>query len=99
MQYPLPTPIAANYNYEAVLIDDLQYDPIHHTYNAEVFGVTSGQVVPFIFGTREGLQRISSCTITDAEVDAVMAAHPEITDRVQAGLQRAMDRLYALINA
>ena len=98
MQYPLPQPIPANYSYEALRIENIQYDTARQCYVADVFGVSGGQTLPFIFRTPAGLQRVSQCVITDAEIDAVQAARPEITSRLDAGLVRAMERLYALAN-
>ncbi|MEI6165922.1 MAG: hypothetical protein WCS52_01890 [bacterium] len=97
MKYALPTPIASNYSYEAVLIENVKYDGTQYT--ADVFGIVDGQPIPLIFKTAEGLIRIPQCTITDEEINAVMAAHPEITVRLDAGLVRAMERLYELIGA
>jgi len=94
MLYPLPIAIPANYAYEALRIENMRYDGTQ--YVAEVFGVTLGEVVPFIFATATGLHRISECTITDTEIDAFLAEHPEITVRLDAGLRCAMERLYAL---
>ena len=94
MLYPLPTPIPASFNYEALRIENMRYDGTQ--YVADVFGVVLGEVVPFVFATATGLHRVSECTITDAEIDAYLAAHPEVTARLGAGLQCAMERLYAL---
>ena len=94
MLYQLPAPIPANYAYDALRIENMRYDGAQ--FIAEVFGVVGGQVVPFIFGTSTGLQRVSECTITDAEIDTCLAAHPEITARLDAGMRCAMERLYAL---
>jgi hypothetical protein len=99
MQYPLPTPIPAGFSYDALLINNVRYDAEARTYTADVFGITGGNAVPFIFMTRSGLQRVPICTITDTEIDEVMAADPAITVRLDAGLRRAMERLYALVNS
>lgn len=97
MLHQLPTPIPANYSYEAVRIENMRYDGSQ--YMADVFGVSGGQPLPLIIGTPSGLQRITQCVILDTEIDAVMAEHPEITVRLDAGLFRAMERLYALVQS
>lgn len=95
MKYNLPTPIAANYSYEAVLVENIRYEVGQYT--ADVFGVVDGQPMPLIFKSESGLlHRVPGCIITDAEIDEVIAAHPEITVRLDAGMFRAMERLYAL---
>jgi hypothetical protein len=97
MLYQLPTPIPANYSYDAVRIENMRYDGTQYT--ADVFGVSGGQPLPLIIGTPSGLQRITQCAITDAEIDEVLATHPEITVRMEAGLFRAMQRLFALVQS
>ena len=97
MLYQLPKPIAANYQYEALRIENMRYDG--QQYTAEVVGVTNGQAVPFIFANRSGLHRVTECVITDAELDAVMAQFPEITVRLEAGIKCAMERLYSLVQS
>ena len=97
MLHQLPTPIPANYSYEAVRIENMRYDGSQ--YMADVFGVSGGQPLPLIIGTPSGLQRITQCVITDAEIDTVLAAQPEITTRTAAAITSAMQRLYTLIQS
>lgn len=98
MQYQLPSPISANYSYEALRIENMRYDGTQYT--ADVFGVTQNQCVPFIVANQSGsILRIAECVITDVEIDAVLAARPEITTRTEAAITSAMQRLYALIQS
>lgn len=97
MIYPLPRPISAGYSYDSLRIENIQYDGTQYT--ADVFGMVDGQPMPLIFKTASGLHRIPTCTITDEEINAVLAENPDLTDRLQAGLKRAMERLYALIQS
>lgn len=94
MIYVLPRPISAGYSYDSLRVENIKYDGIQYT--ADVFGIVDGEPMPLIFKTAAGLHRVPTCTITDAEINAVLAENPEITDRLQAGLKRAMERLYAL---
>ena len=95
MKYALPIPIPSGFQYDAVLIDNVKYDGTQYT--ADVFGVVNGEPLPFIFMTPTGLHRVPNCIITDAEIDAVLAEHPGMTVRLDAGIHRAMERLYALV--
>lgn len=97
MIYQLPRPIQAGYAYDSLRIENIQYDGT--AYTADVFGIAEGQPMPLIFKTASGLHRITSCTITDTEIDAVLNDNPDVTDRLQAGLKRAMERLYDLLEA
>ena len=101
MIYPLPTRIAANYSYDAVRIEDMRYDADNRQYVAQVFGITCGQSVPLIFKSlgQAGLQHITTCTITDAEIDAELIVNPQTPDRLTAGLACAMMRLQRLVNS
>jgi hypothetical protein len=95
MKYQLPTPIPANLTYEAVLIENMKYDGSQYT--ADVFGVADGMPMPLIIKTASGIVRVPTCTITDAEIDQVIAANPAITVRLEAGMMVAMERLYAMV--
>ncbi|MEI6166010.1 MAG: hypothetical protein WCS52_02340 [bacterium] len=97
MKYALPIPIDSGFKYDSVLIDNVKYDGSKYT--ADVFGVVNGEPLPFIFQTPAGLHRVTNCIITDAEIDAVLAEHPGLTVRLDAGIHLAMERLYALIGA
>lgn len=55
--------------------------------------------MPLIFANSQGIQRISQCIVTDAEIDAVLTNRPEITSRMEAGLARAMERLYTMVRS
>jgi hypothetical protein len=100
MIYPLPQPISANLVYDALRVENVRYQAEQSAYVADVFGVTGGIPLPLIFRTSSGsLQRVTTCTITDAEIDAVLQAHPEIGTRLEGGLARAMERLYALLQS
>lgn len=99
MIYPLPTPIPANYQYEALRIEDLRYVPEQAAYVCEVYGIAGGQPMPLIVANSQGIQRVQNVAVTDAEIDAVLAAHPEITSRMEAGLARAMERLYTMVRS
>jgi hypothetical protein len=98
MIYPLPSPIPANYSYNAVRIEDMRYDPEVPGYRANVFGISSGQPMPLIFQNRSGLQRITECVISDTEIAAVQLINPDITV-LNAALTVAMQRLYSLVQS
>lgn len=99
MIYNLPRPIPSNYSYDAVRIEPPRYVPEDRCYVTEVFGVVSGVPCPLVLGNSAGLQHITECRITDAEINAVLADHPGMTDRMEAGLLRAMERLNALVQS
>ena len=97
MIYPLPRTIPAGYSYDSLRIENIRYDGTQYT--ADVFGMVDGEPLPLIIKTASGLHRVPTCTITDEEINAVLADNPDITDRLQAGLKRAMERLYALVQS
>jgi hypothetical protein len=98
MIYPLTTPVPANFTYDALRVENMRYEA--GVYTADVFGISGGQPMPFIFRTRTGsLQRITQASITDAEVDEVIAAHPEITVRIDAGMLKAVQKLMMLVES
>ncbi len=79
----LPTPVPANYDYTGLRIENIQYDGSQYT--ADVYGMVDGQAVPFIYKSASGaLHRVSQYSITDAEINDMLAIHPEMspTDRV-----------------
>jgi len=96
MIYPLQVTVPANFTYDALRIENMRYED--GVYTADVFGVSRGQPMPFIFRTRTGsLQRITQASITDAEVDEIIAAHPDITVRIDAGMLMAIRKLMMLV--
>lgn len=93
----LPVPLSANIVYTAILIDGATYDPIARQYVAKVFGVCRGRPIPLILCNNAGMQHIEDVTISDAEIDGVLDARPELTgDRIAGALAAAFARLYAL---
>jgi hypothetical protein len=69
-----------------------------HQYTARVYGMCRGEVLPLIVSTAVAVRRVEDVVITDTEIDAVLAAQPAITDRVQAAFVRAFTRLNVLAN-
>jgi len=95
----LPSPIQSKIVYEAVMVENPVYDPVGRRYIARVYGVCRGTVMPLILSTAIAVRRIEETVITDAEIDEVLAARPELgTDRIAGALARAFERLYALVN-
>lgn len=93
----LPVPLPSNVSYQAVAVERPTYDPVLRQYTARVYGVCRGEVIPLILSTAVAVRRVEDVVITDAEIDAVLAAKPELgTDRIAAALARAFERLYAL---
>lgn len=94
----LPRPLPSNVLYQAVQVERPTYDPMLRQYTARVYGVCRGEVMPLIFSTAVAVRRVEDVVITDTEIDAVLAAQPELNgDRIAAALSRAFDRLYALV--
>ena len=97
MIYPLPSPIPANYSYDAMRVEDMRYDESIPGYTANVFGVSGGQPMPLIFRDASGaLQRVTVATISDAEIKQVQEADPSITTVLEAALKVAMMKLYGM---
>lgn len=93
----LPRPLPSNVAYQAVQVERPTYDPVLRQYTARVYGVCRGEVMPLILATAVAVRRVEDVVITDAEIDAVLEAKPELgTDRIAAAMSRAFDRLYAL---
>jgi len=94
MIYPLTIPIPANLHYDSLRIENIQYDGTQYT--AEVFGMVNGEPMPLIYRSISGvLHRVSQYTITDLEINEVLASHPEIlsTERIKAAMLLAVQRL------
>jgi hypothetical protein len=94
----LPAPVQARIAYDGVMVENLVYDPIGHAYTCRVYGVCRGMAMPLILSTAVAMRRVEEVTVTDEEIDAVMAERPEITDRLDAAMVRAFGRLSALAN-
>jgi hypothetical protein len=100
MIYPLPSPIPANYSYDAVRVEDMRYDESIPGYTASVFGVSGGQPMPLIFRSGTGtLHRVTEAKITDDEIKTVMDADPSIHTVLDAAFRVAMSKLGALVQA
>jgi len=97
MKQPLPYRLPSNVVYDSVEVENVSYDPEARQYAARVFGVCSGTVMPLIIVTRVQVRRVEDVVITDDEIDAVIAEHPEYaSNRVGAALVRAFQRLSAM---
>ena len=93
----LPRPLPSNVSYQAVRVENPSYDPVARQYTARVYGVCRGEAMPLILSTAVAVRRVEDVVITDAEIDAVLAAKPELgTDRIAAAMARAFERLYAM---
>jgi len=93
----LPQRLPSNVVYDAVQVENPSYDPVARQYTARVYGVCRGQAMPLILSTAVAVHRVEDVVITDAEIDAVLEAKPELgSDRIAASLVRAFERLYAL---
>jgi hypothetical protein len=100
MIHPLPSPIPANYHYDAVRVEDMRYDETIPGYTASVFGVSNGEPMPLIFRSGTGaLHRITTARITDSEIKLAMEADPAVETVMAAALRVAMAKLYALVQA
>lgn len=95
---PLPAPVNARISYDSVMVENLVYNPVDKEFMARVYGVCRGMVIPLILCTNVAMRRVDSVTISDVEIDAVMAEKPEITDRLDAAMVRAYARLVSLAN-
>lgn len=95
----LPRPLPANIVYEGVQIENPSYDPTEKCYTARVYGVCRGNVLPLVLSTAVAYRRIEDVVITDAEIDVMLEAKPELAgDRVAAAFSRAFERLYNISN-
>lgn len=92
----LPFSIPSNVVYDGVMVEHLVYDPIEKAYTCRVYAMCRGMAMPLILSTAVTVHRIEQVTVTDAEIDAIQTAHPEITDRLDAAMVRAFARLSAL---
>lgn len=100
MIYPLAQPVPSNYKYNALRIENIRYDGTQYT--ADVFGVVNGESLPLIYASASGeLHRVSEYTVSDDQINQVLAAHPEIlpTDRMRAAMVFAVQQLYAAVNS
>lgn len=93
----LPSPLPANIIYDAIRIEDSNYDPVAREYTARVFGVCRGIPLPLILCTAAAVRHIDIVTVSDADIDAALAVRPALgNDRVSGALAAAFERLYAL---
>jgi hypothetical protein len=99
MRKELPKPISANIVYDSIEIENPVYDPITSRYVARVYGVCGNRVLPLIIRTAAAVRTIEEVVLTDDEIDEEKSKKPgEKKDRVTAGIDRALDRLYTLID-
>ena len=97
MTQTLPSPLPSRVVYDSLLVENPVYDPIGLFYQARVYGVCRGNVMPLILSTPVAVRRIEEVTITDAEIDAVIEQRPElVNNRMAAAMIRSFTRLYAL---
>lgn len=102
MRIELPQAIPSNLTYTSLEVQNLLYLPESGEFKCRVYGVAGGtEVMPLIINTPHGIERIEDVVITDAEIDAAIAAAteanpeaPELT-RTQGAMAVAMTRLYA----
>lgn len=93
----LPRPLPSNVSFQAVQVENPSYDPVLRQYTARVYGVCRGEVMPLILATAVAVRRVEDVVISDAEIDAVLLAKPELgTDRIAAAMARAFERLYTM---
>lgn len=90
----LPYRLPSNVVYDSILVTNLAYDPVGLCFKARVFGVCGDLVIPLVVVTMVRPHLIEEVTITDAEIDAVIAADSSLAgDRVGAAFQSAFNRL------
>ena len=94
---PLPVPIQSGVAYDAIIVENPNYDIAGRKYTARVYGACRGMVMPLIINTPVQVHRIEDVEVTDEEIDTVLAEKPELNgDRVAGALARSFQRLYTL---
>ena len=61
----LPTPINAEIVYDAIIVENPNYDIAGRKYTARVYGACRGMVMPLIINTPVQVHRIEDVEVTD----------------------------------
>lgn len=97
MRKPLTEALPSNVVFDALEVENIQYDPVGRCYSCRVYGVCQGVVMPLIIRTAVAVRRVEDISIADAEIDAFLALNPDLPqDRVTGALGAGFQRLYAL---
>ena len=95
----LPQPISVRIVYDAIVVENPNYDMIGRRYTARVYGQCRGITMPLIIATPVAVHRVEDVVIADSEIDTVLAARTDLNnDRVAGAMARTFERLYALVN-
>lgn len=97
MRKELIEALPSHVDFDALEVENIQYDPVGRRYSCRVYGVCDGVVMPLIIRTAVAVRRVEDISIADAEIDAYLADNPDLPqDRVTGALGAGLKRLYAL---
>ena len=95
MRIPLNTPILAGINYVAIEAAKVRYDMDAGMFRFQVYGVASGEIVNLNIVVGGKMIRIEEAAVSDAEIDAEIAANPELNlERIPAAVRVGIEKLY-----